>query len=59
MEFDLVVKPGSDTQRIRMNISGASQLSIDTSGALKIDGADNLRFDVPAVYQAVNGARRC
>jgi hypothetical protein len=58
MEFDLVVKPGSDAQRIRMKISGASQLSIDTSGALKIDGADNLRFDVPAVYQVVNGARR-
>jgi uncharacterized protein (TIGR03437 family) len=58
MEFDLVVKPGSDTRRIRMKIGGPSQLSIDTSGALKIGGADALRFDVPAVYQMVNGARK-
>lgn len=38
IEFDLVVKPGSDPEAIRLKIGGAGELGIDGSGALTVGG---------------------
>ncbi len=55
IEFDLVVKPGADPGAIRMKISGARQISLDSSGGLK---ADDFQIAVPQIYQEANGARQ-
>ena len=60
LEFDLVLKPGADPQAIRMKIGGGSKLSIDDSGALIINtaGADDLKIQLPKIYQEVNGKKK-
>jgi hypothetical protein len=60
LEFDLVLKPGADPQAIRMKIGGGSKLSFDDSGALRIGtaGGDDLKIQLPNLYQEVNGKRR-
>ena len=59
LEFDLVVKPGANPDRIRLRVSGAEKLSIDTSGALDLgQGAGGMQVALPRIYQNVNGLRR-
>jgi hypothetical protein len=57
LEFDFVVSPGTDPRAIRMKIGGASPLAIDSSGALVIDKARDLRIALPSVYQERGGVR--
>ncbi len=60
LEFDLVLKPGADPQAIRMKIGGGSKLSLDDSGALRIEtaGADDLKIELPNIYQEVDGKKK-
>jgi len=55
LEFDLVVKPGADPDAIRLKVAGADRLSLDPSGALKIDG---FQLVMPRIYQEIDGARK-
>jgi hypothetical protein len=44
LEFDFVVKPGANPNAIKMRIAGGARLTIDASGAIKIDGTDGLHI---------------
>jgi hypothetical protein len=59
LEYDFVVKPGSDASQIALNFEGANGLEADANGDLLIEtpvGA--LRQRKPVVYQEVDGMRR-
>jgi photosystem II stability/assembly factor-like uncharacterized protein len=60
LEFDLVLKAGADPRSIRMKISGGSRLSLDGSGALRIEtgGGADLRLELPHIYQQVDGRNK-
>ena len=58
LEFDFVVKPGTDPRAIRMKIGGAGKLAIDGAGALVIDDSHDLKIALPAVYQETGGVRK-
>ena len=52
LEYDFVVRPGVDPQRIRMKFSGAEKISLDKSGALVLRvGGKELRQHQPVAYQ--------
>ena len=58
LEFDFVVGPGADPERIRLRFSGATNTEIDAGGDLlvRVEGAE-IRFRKPAVYQLRSDAR--
>ena len=58
LEFDFVVRPGTDPSAIRMKIGGAQKLAIDGSGALVIDDSRDLKIALPTVYQYSGGVRK-
>ncbi len=56
LEHDFVVAPGADYRLIRLGFEGASELSLDADGNLRLAVEDGeLSFQAPAVYQ--NGPR--
>jgi hypothetical protein len=58
LEYDFVVKPGGNPQRIRLRLEGARSVRLTEDGALLIDlGGRVVRQAAPAVYQESNGAR--
>jgi hypothetical protein len=57
-EFDFVVAPGGDPNRITLEFAGAEQLGIDSEGGLSILlGGRILQWKKPVAYQEVNGRR--
>src|SRR6185503_19787409 len=52
LEYDFIVAPNADDARIRMEVGGANDLSVDRSGDLVValDGRD-LRWHRPVAYQ--------
>src|SRR5262245_15104142 len=59
LEFDFVLSPGSDSQKIRLRITGTTRISTTSSGNLLLqlhDGSIELRK--PAIYQDTGGVRR-
>lgn len=52
LEYDFVVKPGSDPAAIRLTISGAERLSVNDAGelVLKLAGGE-MRQQAPVIYQ--------
>jgi hypothetical protein len=59
MEFDLLLKPAARPDRIRLQFGGASDLALDSDGALRLHSrAGELRFPAPVVYQEIAGQRR-
>ena len=60
LEFDLVIRAGADPRTIRMKIAGGKKLSLDGSGALRIEtgGSDDLQINLPRIYQEVDGEKR-
>ena len=59
LEFDLVVKPGADPSRIRMDIGGAAAPVLAANGDLLLDGADGaLRLHRPVLYQHIDGKKK-
>jgi hypothetical protein len=58
LEFDYVVSPGADARAIALRIEGASSVSIEEGGDLRIaDGETVLRQKRPVAYQDIGGAR--
>ncbi|HXN41430.1 MAG TPA: SBBP repeat-containing protein, partial [Myxococcaceae bacterium] len=59
LEYDLIVKPGADTKRIRLAFDGAVKEELDERGDLVISAAaGSIRQRRPFVYQDQDGVRR-
>lgn len=58
LEYDWIVSPGADPQKIRMTFEHADQLQIDQQGDLVIRaGGSEYRHKKPLIYQEVAGER--
>jgi uncharacterized protein (TIGR03437 family) len=58
LEYDWIVSPGADPQKIRMTFENADQLRIDQQGDLVIRaGGSEYRHKKPLIYQEVAGER--
>ncbi len=59
LEYDLVVAPGADPRRIRLQLAGADRLAIDGQGDLMIvSHGRTVTQRKPLVYQSIGGRRR-
>jgi hypothetical protein len=59
LEYDYVVAPGADPNSIRLAIEGASKLSIDRTGDLRLETKYGAIYQhKPVIYQQINGSRR-
>ena len=59
LEYDFIVSPGADPQRIRMAFEGVQARRIDDRGDLVLETrADPVRLQKPIVYQDIDGRRR-
>jgi hypothetical protein len=59
LEYDLVVAPGADPDRIRLSISGAAAVSLDSRGDLHFSVAGGeVALRRPAIYQLVGNRRK-
>ena len=59
LEFDFVVKPGSDPGAIALDVAGARGLRVDAGDVvLQGGGGPSLRLREPVVYQDAGGVRR-
>ena len=60
LEYDFVVSPGADCNRISLGFEGADKVEVEeTSGDLLLDTSlGTLRQHQPQIYQEVDGARR-
>jgi hypothetical protein len=58
LEYDFAVAAGADPGQIQFEISGASQIHVDTDGTLVLTiGSGEVYFQPPIVYQESNGQR--
>jgi len=59
IEYDFVVKPGTDPNQIRMVFEGADSMAINKGGDLELQTAAGTTINhKPVVYQMINGQRR-
>jgi hypothetical protein len=59
LEYDFIVRPGSDPDAITLAIGGADKIDIDEQGDLVLHvGSRQIRQLKPIVYQEANGVRR-
>ena len=59
LEYDFVVKPGSDPHTVGLSFEGVNGLSIAANGDLVLaTPAGDLRQNRPVVYQEIDGKRR-
>ena len=59
LEYDLVVAPGANPNRIKMSFAGAEKITIDDKGDLVLStSAGNVIQKKPVAYQEVDGKRR-
>ncbi len=58
LEYDMVVAPGADPNRIRLKFGGAKTMNLDSDGALRFNlGSTEVRQLQPVAYQQI-GAKR-
>src|SRR5437762_573069 len=58
LEYDFVVAPGADPNRIVLGFQGAERLEINAEGELVLHAAGEvIRQRVPVIYQEINGVR--
>jgi Abnormal spindle-like microcephaly-assoc'd, ASPM-SPD-2-Hydin/Beta-propeller repeat len=58
VEYDFIVAPGSDANKIQFSVTGADSLAVDAAGNLVLTkGTNQLHFQTPAIYQEANGTR--
>src|SRR5437773_1250250 len=58
LEYDFVVAPGADPNRIVLGFQGAERLEINAEGELVLHAAGEvIRQRVPVTYQEINGVR--
>jgi uncharacterized repeat protein (TIGR01451 family) len=59
LEYDFIVSPGADPQRIRLGFEGVQARRIDDRGDLVLDTpAEPVRLQKPVIYQDIDGRRR-
>ena len=59
LEFDFVLRPGADPDRIKLDFSGADKITLDASGDLLLClGTKTVRQHKPVVYQEIAGTRK-
>jgi hypothetical protein len=59
LEYDFVVAPGADPERIVLGFQGAERLEIDAKGELVLHAAGGaIRQRKPVIYQEIDGVRR-
>jgi hypothetical protein len=59
LEYDFVVRPGADPDRIIMHLESSGDIRLSNGGDLiATDGTSTIRHGRPHVYQLVNGRRR-
>ena len=59
LEFDFLVKPGSSTQGIRMQVTGADRMTVNRDGDLVIDVAgEKIVQKRPVIYQVAKDGSR-
>jgi hypothetical protein len=59
LEYDFIVAPNQDPQKIRLSFSGVQSLSIDQTGALVLKtDAGEIRQQPPVAYQEIDGRRQ-
>ncbi len=59
LEYDFVVAPHSDLNRIRLSFEGSDEIALDEEGNLLVGAGDErIRMRKPVIYQQVNGHRR-
>src|SRR2546427_5239711 len=59
LEYDFVVSPGADPNRIVLGFKGPEELELDAEGDLVLHMADGMiRQRKPRIYQEVDGVRR-
>jgi CSLREA domain-containing protein len=59
LEYDFIVKPGSDPKQITLSFAGADEIKIDDAGelVLTVKGRE-VRQHKPVAYQEIDGGRR-
>ena len=58
LEYDFIVAPHADPQKIAMRFQGAEAFSVDSNGDLVLTiNKKELRFRKPVVYQEIDGRR--
>ena len=58
LEYDFVVRPGTDPNIIALSFEGADELKVDAQGELVLDaGGGEIRQRKPLIYQEVDGVR--
>jgi hypothetical protein len=59
LEYDLIVAPGADPNRVRFAFDGASKLELDAAGDLEANvGSDKIVIHKPAIYQQARTTRK-
>lgn len=59
LEYDFVVAPGADPNRIAMAFEGAEEMRVDEGGDLLLKVGDReVRWQKPFIFQQVNGVRQ-
>lgn len=59
LEYDFIVAPGGDPERVKLRFDGADRTRIDRTGDLVLDTpAGEIRHLAPFAYQEVDGVRR-
>jgi hypothetical protein len=59
LEYDFIVAPGADPERIVLDFQGAEHLEIDAQGDLVLHtAAGPIRQRKPIIYQEIDGVRR-
>jgi streptogramin lyase len=59
LEYDFIVAPGADPTRIRLDVTGAEKLGVDTTGDLVLQTSSGaLRLHRPLIYQEKAGVRQ-
>lgn len=59
LEYDFVLQPNAQADRIAFRIEGADRVSLNAKGELVLKvGSDEIRQHTPVIYQTVNGQRR-
>lgn len=59
LEYDFIVGPHSDPERIRLAFTGARSLTVDAAGDLLLEtDAGTVRQKRPVAYQEINGQRQ-
>lgn len=60
IEYDFIVRPGSNPQAIKLRFSGQTDLSLNTNGDLVLRTTfGEMRHKNPHAYQVINDERRC